>query len=158
MKTYSMNDIFYYKLTPKGKEIMENRFEKSLGGKYKIEYYSGEWIKDQIWCVFQLFGGQTTWGGDVLIYDITFDDPKRGWSKMKYTFLDLLKDFENGVRPPKDSLLTRIFIFITKRDFLDDTGVYIKINRDWYDDLLYIKKFGIKKWLRDKKEADDFYA
>jgi hypothetical protein len=77
---------------------------------------------------------------------------------MKYTFLDLLRDFVNGVRPPKDSLLTRIFIFITKRPFIDGSGLTIKINRDWYDDLLYIKEFGIKKWLEARKEERDFYA
>jgi len=79
---------------------------------------------------------------------------------MKYTFFDLLRDFENGVdiSKRKDGLFTRIFIFITKRPFIDDDGSTIKINRDWYDGLLYIKKFGIKKWLEARKEEREFYA
>jgi len=79
MKTYCMNDAVYYKLTPKGKEIWENK-NKKLKKKHptrvwKINYYFEDWIADQLWCCFNRFGGQSGWGGDPLIYDITFDDP-----------------------------------------------------------------------------------
>jgi hypothetical protein len=75
MKTYSMNDTVYFKLTPKGKEIVEGKY-KCIGKQYQIEYYSGEWVRDQLWCVFQLFGPHVWMGSnDILITDITFDNP-----------------------------------------------------------------------------------
>ena len=79
MKIYGMNDTVYYKLTPKGKEIWENR-NKELKEKipsmvWKINYYFEDWIKEELWCCFERFGKYAYNGGEITIYDITFDDP-----------------------------------------------------------------------------------
>jgi len=74
---------------------------------------------------------------------------------MKRNLLTLLRDIENGVdvRKQKDGLIERVFLLITTRPFIDDSGLTIRISRDWYSELLYIKRFGIKKWLEARKEA-----
>jgi hypothetical protein len=70
MKTYNMNNTVYYKLTPKGKEILSNKYTIT------IKYYFEEWVKDQLWCAFQVFGPHIRLGlGDVLIKELTFEDP-----------------------------------------------------------------------------------
>jgi len=79
MKTYSMNDYVYYKLTPKGKEIWENinkELKKQIPSQnWKINYYFDDWIKEQLWCCFDRFGKNVYNGCEITIYDITFDDP-----------------------------------------------------------------------------------
>ena len=79
MKTYSFNDTVYYKLTPKGKEILENKnkeLKKQIPSRvWIIDYYFEDWIKDQLWCCFDRFGKNAYNGGEITIYDITFDDP-----------------------------------------------------------------------------------
>jgi len=79
MKTYNMNDTVYFKLTEKGKEIWEedNKRMKILVPSidWKIKYYDGEWVKNQLWGLFQMFGEHVVCGADCYITDITFDDP-----------------------------------------------------------------------------------
>jgi hypothetical protein len=79
MKTYSMNDAVYYKLTPKGKEIWEKENEEWRkifpGLSWSIRYIDKEWVRDTLWCCFERFGKYATAGGDVHITDITFDNP-----------------------------------------------------------------------------------
>ena len=75
-ESHTMNDYVYYKPTPKGKEIVEKIYEEALGRKRQLEYYSGEWVKDQLWRVFQYFGRHCYNGADdILIAELTFDDP-----------------------------------------------------------------------------------
>ena len=79
MKTYSMNDYIYFKLTPKGKEIWDahnakmNKLNPGIG--WSIPYIGGGWVKRQLWSIIGFFGSRIGAGSDIFIYDITFENP-----------------------------------------------------------------------------------
>jgi hypothetical protein len=78
---FSMNCNVYFKLTEKGKEIWDNENAKLnkefLHHSWEIEYHHEDWVKDQLWCVFNRFGQFCSNGMDLCIYDITFYDPAK---------------------------------------------------------------------------------
>ena len=79
MKTYCMNDIVYYKLTDKGKEILEkhNRYMKGRWPQFnwQIDYLDGGWLKSTLWILFERYGPHSRAGSDCLISDLTFENP-----------------------------------------------------------------------------------
>jgi len=78
-KTYTMNDDLYFKLTDVGKRIWEEEIEriKTLlpGHDWQIPYVEDEWVKEQLWELFKLFGKHVNNGFDLCITDLTFEKP-----------------------------------------------------------------------------------
>ena len=80
MKTlYTMNDYVFFKLTDVGKKIWEEE-NKELKEKYpqygwELPYFEGEWLKEQLWCLFRRFGEYANAGSDLCITEITFENP-----------------------------------------------------------------------------------
>jgi hypothetical protein len=81
MKTYSLNDTIYFKLTEAGhKELNRQAEEFHLRSpecdiKYKPDSWRGDWYRQQAWWLLQHFGGSSYCGVMLPIYDLTFEEP-----------------------------------------------------------------------------------
>ena len=74
-----MNDYVYFKLTPVGIKIWEDKNRK-LEEEFpiyelSIPYMKNEWVREQLWELFQLFGHYASAGSDVCIHSVTFECP-----------------------------------------------------------------------------------
>ena len=79
MKTYSMNDSVYFKLTERGLEFLieQNKELKKMHPQlgWHIRYYKDDWMRGQLWALFRRFGSEMEAGRDCFISEITFNDP-----------------------------------------------------------------------------------
>lgn len=91
MNKYSMNDYIYFKLTESGQRILDKMAEKfhrenpKMDIKWGPDPWRGDWYKEQLWQLFQWFGGTSYCGGTLAAYDLTFVEPPE--EKIKETKL-----------------------------------------------------------------------
>lgn len=81
MKTHTMNDCIYFKLTETGHRILNENAEKfhrdfpHIDMKYKWEPWKGEWYKEQLHKIFKEFGAISFNGRLLPVTDLTFEEP-----------------------------------------------------------------------------------
>jgi hypothetical protein len=81
MKTYSLNDCVYFKLTEAGHRVLRelstafHRDYPHIDIRYRPEPFRGEWYKNQMHWILSTFGGHSLVGGLLPITDLTFEEP-----------------------------------------------------------------------------------
>jgi hypothetical protein len=81
MKTYSLNDMVYFKITETGRAVLHRKallFHKEhpeFDMKYAPEPWKGEWYKNQLHWILSEFGDHSYVGQELPVTDITFEEP-----------------------------------------------------------------------------------
>jgi hypothetical protein len=81
VKTYSLNDCVYFKLTKSGERILRElatEFHASyphIDIRHQPEPWRGAWYRQQMHWLFTTFGGHSLGGGLIPVCDLTFDEP-----------------------------------------------------------------------------------
>ena len=81
MKTFSLNDTVYFKLTESGRKILQesatafHRANPQVDIRYAPEPYKGDWYRNQLHWILSEFGGRSLVGTILPVTDLTFDDP-----------------------------------------------------------------------------------
>ena len=81
MKTYSLNDMVYFKLTESGHEILRKNAEQfhrdypKTDIQYRPDPFRDDWYRNQLHWILSEFGGRCMAGQLLPISDLTFEDP-----------------------------------------------------------------------------------
>jgi hypothetical protein len=81
VKTYSLNDDVYFKLTESGRKILQeqatafHRERPNVDIRYSPEPFRGEWYKQQAHWILRTFGGRSFVGALLPVSDLTFEEP-----------------------------------------------------------------------------------
>jgi len=84
MKTYSLNDYIYFKLTESGHIELNRQAEEfhrttpQADIQYKPHEWRKGWYKQQAWWLLQHFGGTSFCGQLLPVSDLTFEEPNVG--------------------------------------------------------------------------------
>ena len=94
MKTHSMNDEVYYQVTNSGRKVMIDNLDElydrvrettpfwrpKLQEPWRTDYDGNgstiNWYRAQLYHLFNEFGGGSFVGGELPIFNITFDEPQ----------------------------------------------------------------------------------